>query len=114
MPQRPAPPHLKLLAALPPLSDLLRGSLLQRHTFHPSSVRCSPCSSGQGHLQWVLNVNYPARKNRQTVLHPSQLGQVRRQLANLDRVRKILERICQANLQQLRAQRDQLRSAPRD
>jgi len=104
----------KLLGSLPPLSDLLRGSLLKRHTFHPASANCSTCTSGKGHLQWVLNCNYPGGKNTQIVLHPSQLPQVRRQIANLDRVRVILEKVCAANQQQLRRQRDQLRSAEND
>jgi len=101
----------KVLAALPPLDALLRGSLLERHTFHPSTVSCATCASGQGHLQWVLNVNYPGAKNRQISLHPNQVPQVRRQLQNLDRVRQILEQICELNQQALRPQRDQLRSA---
>jgi hypothetical protein len=104
----------KLPARLPSLDDILRGSLIERHTFHPASVKCSTCASGKGHLQWVLNVNYPGGKNRQIYLHPSQLDQVRRQLANLDRVREILEQRCEANQQQVRAERDRLRSAQRD
>lgn len=103
-----------LLDSLPSLSDLLRGSLLKRHTFHPDSVNCSTCASGKGHLQWVLNCNYPGGKNSQIVLHHSQLSQVRRQIANLDRVRVILERVCSINQQQLRTQRDRLRSAQHD
>jgi hypothetical protein len=101
----------KLLASLPPLDALLRGSLLERHTFHPAAVSCATCASGQGHLQWVLNVNYPGAKNRQLTLHPEQVPHVRRQLQNLERVRQILERICELNQQALRAERDQLRSA---
>lgn len=101
----------KLVAQLPPLDDLLRGSLLERHTFHPSTVSCATCASGKGHHQWVLNVNYPGAKTRQVTLHPAQVAQVRRQIANLDRVRQILERICERNQQQLRQQRDRLRSA---
>src|SRR5438128_869221 len=62
-----------ILAKLPPLEDLLRGSLLQRRTFHPSGVACSTCASGKGHRQWVLNVNYPGGKTRQITLHPDQL-----------------------------------------
>jgi len=100
--------------ALPALDDILRGSLLERHTFHPTSVNCSTCASGKGHLQWVLNVNYPGGRNRQIYLHPFQLDRVRRQLANLDNVRQILEEFCEANQQQLRAERDQLRSARHD
>jgi len=101
----------RLLAQLPPLEDVLRGSLLQRHTFHPAAISCSTCHSGQGHLQWVLNVNYPGGKTRQITLHPKQIAQVRRQIANLDRVRHILEQICESNQQQLYAERKRLRSA---
>ena len=101
----------KLVARLPPLDDLLRGSVLERHTFHPSAVSCATCASGKGHRQWVLNVNYPSAKTRQVMLHPDQVAQVRRQIANLDRARQILEQICEINQQQVRQQRDLLRSA---
>ena len=101
----------KLVALLPRLDDLLRGSVLERHTFHPSAVSCATCARGRGHHQWVLNVNYPGAKTRQITLHPDQVDQVRRQIANLDRVRQILEQICETNQRQLRQQRDILRSA---
>lgn len=104
-------PIHKLVAQLPPLDDLLRGSVLERHTFHPSTVSCATCASGKGHQQWVLNVNYPGAKTRQVTLHPDQVAEVRRQIANLDRARQILEQICEMNQQQLRQQRDLLRSA---
>jgi hypothetical protein len=100
-----------LLAKLPPLQDLLRGSLLERRTFHPSGVACSSCASGKGHRQWVLNVNYPGAKTRQITLHPDQLPQVRRQIANLQRARRILEQICQRNQQRLLAERKLRRRA---
>ena len=112
MPSEPVSPALrKLLAELPPLQDLLRGSLLERRTFHPSGIFCSTCVSGQGHRKWVLNVNYPGGKNRQITLHPDQLAQVRRQIANLTRVRRILEQICECNQQRLGPERNRLRSA---
>jgi|SRR5215467_10819731 len=99
------------LAQLPPLHDLLRGSLLERHTFHPSAVSCATCASGKGHHQWVLNVNYPGAKTRQITLHPDQVPQVRRQIANLDHVRRILEEVCESNQLRLRDERDRLREA---
>jgi hypothetical protein len=99
----------KLLASLPPLHAILRGSLLQRHTFHPSSVSCATCACGKGHLQWVLNVNYPGAKNRQISLHPAQVPEVRQQLENLDRVRQTLEKVCEFNQQRLRQDRAQRR-----
>jgi hypothetical protein len=100
----------KLLAALPPLHLILRGSLLQRRTFHPPSAACSTCAGGKGHTQWVLNVNYPGPKTRQISLHPSQVPTVRQQLHNLDRVRQSLERICEANQELLRQERIRLRN----
>jgi hypothetical protein len=106
-----APGTQRLLAKLPPLDDLLRGSLLERRTFHPSGVSCSTCASGKGHRQWVLNVNYPGGKTRQITLHPDQLSRVRRQIANLARVRGILEQVCEVNQKQLRAERQRQRSA---
>lgn len=104
----------KLLGALPPLQDLLRGSLLDRHTFHPATISCSTCGSGKGHRQWVLNVNYPGGKNRQISLHPQQLTEVRRQIGNLSRLRDTLEQICEINQQILRTERDQLRGEQHD
>lgn len=99
-----------LLASLPPLGAVLRGSLLERHTFHPGSVSCATCAEGQGHLQWVLNVNYPRGKTRQISLHASQLAQVRQQIRNLDQVRRVLEQVCEINQQRLRSERLRLRS----
>jgi hypothetical protein len=104
----------KLLASLPPLDAILRGSLLERHTFHPPAVSCATCASGTGHLQWVLNVNYPGAKNRQISLHPAQVSQVRQQLENLDRVRRILEQVCEVNQRLLRQDRAHRRSQDHD
>jgi uncharacterized protein DUF6788 len=103
----------KLLAGLPPLAEVLRGSLLERHTFHPPTVACATCSKGQGHHQWVLNINYPGGKTRQISLHPDQVAQVRQRIANLDGVRQILEQICEVNQQLLPIEREQQRSAQR-
>src|SRR5207248_1508013 len=91
----------RLLAKLPPLADILRGSLLHRSTFH--SHGCSKCASGRGHPQWVLNVNYPGGKNRQISLRRDQLPQVRLWLRNYRQVKKALESICELNQLSLRA-----------
>lgn len=91
----------RLLASLPPLADILRGSLLHRKTFH--SKGCATCAGGAGHPQWVLNVNYPGGRNRQISLRRDQLPSVRRQLKNFRRLKKLLESICELNLAELRA-----------
>ena len=92
----------QLLARVPALVDVLRGSLLHRTTFH--SRGCSKCASGIGHPQWVLNVNYPGGKNRQISLHRDQLPQVRRWLKNYRQLKKTLEAISELNQRSLRAQ----------
>ncbi len=92
----------RLLARLPSLGDILRGSLLHRRTFH--SHGCSKCARGEGHLQWVLNVNYPGGKNRQISLRRPQLPQVRRWLRNYRQVKKTLEAICELNQLRLRSE----------
>jgi hypothetical protein len=101
----------KLLAGLPPLAGILRGSLLERRTFHPSNIACATCASSKGHRQWVLNINYPGGKTRQISLHPDQVSQVRQRIASLNRVRQILERVCEVNQQRLPLERKQRRSA---
>ena len=100
----------RLLARLPDLGDILRGSLIHRKTFH--SKGCAKCDRGEGHPQWVLNVNYPGGKNRQISLHRHQLAAVRRRLRNLHQVRKVLEAICEFNQLSLRSD-DESRSARR-
>lgn len=100
----------RLLAKIPDLGDILRGSLLHRKTFHSKS--CTKCARGIGHLQWVLNVNYPGGKNRQISLHRSQLPQVRRQLKNFHQLKKSLEAICDFNQLSLRSD-DQSRATRR-
>ena len=96
----------RLLVRLPTLADILRGSLLHRTTFH--SQGCSKCASGQGHPQWVLNVNYPGGKNRQISLRRDQVPQVRLWLKNFRQAKKTLEAVCELNQLSLRA-----KSSPR-
>jgi len=71
----------RLLARPPSFGEILRRSLLQRTTFH--SQGCSKCASGQGHRQWVLNVNYPAAKgdlrtNSPCARHPRRAAPAKR------------------------------------
>jgi uncharacterized protein DUF6788 len=98
----------RLLARLPSLAKIVRGSLLHRTTFH--SKGCSKCASGRGHPQWVLNINYPGGKNRQISLRREQLPQVRLWLKNYRQVKKILEAVCEVNQLSLRTES---RAAPK-
>jgi hypothetical protein len=93
----------KLAAALAGCGDVLRGSLLERTTFH--SGGCPKCARGEGHLQWVLNVNYPGAKNRQLSLPPEQVPQVRQALEHYRQAKETLEAISELNQYVLRLDR---------
>src|SRR5438128_9593754 len=95
----------RLAAALTRGSEALRGSLLQRTTFHSSG--CPKCARGEGHPQWVLNVNYPGAKTRQLSLRPEQVPQVRKALQRYRKVKETLEAISELNQHLLQLQRDE-------
>jgi hypothetical protein len=94
----------KLAATLDHCGDVLRGSLLERTTFHSSG--CPKCVRGEGHPQWVLNVNYPGAKTRQLSLRPEQVPQVRKSLQRYRQAKETLEAISELNQYLLRLDRD--------
>ena len=91
----------QLLRDLPDLSDILRGSLLQRMIRHRQG--CPKCERGEGHPVSVLAVTYPGRRIRHISLSAEQVPQVRRQLDNYQQLKVALEQICELNQQALRA-----------
>jgi hypothetical protein len=90
----------RLAQNLPPLNQILRGSLLHRVNRHKQG--CPKCARGEGHLIWVLTVSYPGKKCKQVCLQPEQLPQVRRWLRNYRKLREQLEAISDLNQQLLR------------
>lgn len=95
----------KLASTLAGSGDVLRGSLLQRTTFHTSG--CPKCARGEGHPQWVLNVNYPGAKTRQLSLRPEQVPDVRKALRSYRQAKETLEAISELNQYLLRLDRDE-------
>src|ERR1700693_1332819 len=95
----------KLAATLTHSGDARRGSLLERTTFHSSG--CPKCVRGEGHPQWVLNVNYPGAKTRQLSLRPKQIAQVRKALQRYRHAKETLEAISELNQYLLRLDRDE-------
>ena len=89
-----------LARELPDLSDILRGSLLERTIRHRQG--CPKCERGEGHPVSVLAVTYPGGGTRQISLRSEQVAQVRRQLDNYHRLKDTLERICELNQEALR------------
>ena len=95
----------KLAATFLDCDDVLRGSLFQRTTFHSSG--CPKCARGEGHPQWVLNVNYPGAKTRQLSLRPDQVPQVRKALQRYRQAKDALEAISEINQYLLRLDREE-------
>src|SRR6202165_3355458 len=103
--ERAAQKRDRLAATLVHCNDFLRGSLLQRTAFHSSG--CLKCVRGEGHPQWVLNVNYPGAKTRQLSLRPEQVPQVRKALQRYPQAKETLEAISELNQYLLRLERGQ-------
>ena len=99
----------QLLTRLTGLGSVLRGSLLERTTYHSSG--CPKCARGEGHPQWVLNVGYPGGKTRQLSLRSGQVPQVRQALEQYRQVKETLEAISELNQQLLRLDRDEARTS---
>jgi uncharacterized protein DUF6788 len=96
----PARKRAQLLRELPDLGDILRGSLLRRTIRHRQG--CPKCDRGEGHPVSVLAVSYSGRRNRQISLRSDQVPEVRRQLDNFQRLKAMLEELCELNQQDLR------------
>ncbi len=90
----------RLAHELPPLSEIVRGSLLQRTIRHRSG--CPKCARGEGHRVWVLTVGYAGGKTKQISLRPEQRDQVERWLNNYQDLKAKLESICELNHKLLR------------
>jgi hypothetical protein len=88
----------KLVDRLPVTGDILRGSLLTR------AIRnhAKGCASGEGHPLAVLTVSYPGGRTRQFSLRPERVAEVRRWLANYQKLKAALEAICELNHNLLR------------
>jgi len=92
----------ELVRDLPDLTDILRGSLLQRTIRH--RIGCPKCARGEGHPVAVLAVSYPGSRIRQISLRKDQILEVQRRLGNFHRLKAGLEQICELNQKTLRAE----------
>jgi hypothetical protein len=104
----------RMLAGLPDLRQIVRGSLFKRTIRHRQG--CPKCEAGEGHPMWILTVGYRGGRTRQLSLHAEQVPQVRTWLANYRKSKAALEKICELNQQLLRPEpsRPSARKAPRD
>jgi hypothetical protein len=91
----------RLVARLPMTGELLRGSLLER-TIRNHARNCAKCASGEGHRLSVLTVSYPGGRTRQLSLRSEMVPVVRRWLTNYQRLKEVVEAICEINHDLLR------------
>jgi hypothetical protein len=90
-----------LLRQLPPLTAVLRGSLIERYK------RCGKpgchCASGPGHgPKYYLSVSYPGGPPHVEYVPQAYYAQITACLANYHRAREIVEQICEINRELLR------------
>jgi hypothetical protein len=89
-------------ARLPDATQVLRGSLLHRVIRHRTG--CAVCDRGEGHPAAVLAVGYPGGRTRQISLRKEQVPHAKRCLANYQKLKAAIEKICELNQQLLRAE----------
>ena len=90
----------KLVGKLPVTGELLRGSLLERTIRHTKD--CPKCARGEGHRVFVLTVSYGGGRTRQFSVRRERVTEVRRLLANYQKLKKAIEGICELNHELLR------------
>ncbi len=93
-----------LVKLLPPLGDILRGSLIERY------VTCGnpacKCARGERHGPvWYLTVTLGRGRTKGGLVAADQLAQVQHWIANYHQVREHLERISEINRELLRRTR---------
>src|SRR5471030_3500031 len=90
-----------LLRQLPPLKEILRGSLIERYK------RCGrpgcKCADGPGHgPKYYLSVSHPGLRTQMDYVPQADYTDVTERLANYHRDREIIEEICEINRELLR------------
>lgn len=95
--------RLRVLAALPPLEEILRGSVFVR------SLRCGKagcrCASGEGHHAVYLSVTLPGGRTEQVSLPPELVRTAKQWVKNYTLWWRAVEELSAINRQVLRQRR---------
>jgi hypothetical protein len=95
-----------LTKQLPPLNEILRGSLMERY-LTCGNPDCK-CARGQRHGPiWYLSVTLDQSHRSGSTVRPEQVEQVRRWIENYHQVKERLEKISDINRELLRRQKKQ-------
>ena len=85
-----------LTRQLPPLKAILRGSLIERYK-RCGNPNCH-CAKGRGHgPKYYLSVSFPRQRPQMDYVPQELYEQANTSLADFQRVREILEEICEIN-----------------
>ena len=86
---------------LPPLTAVLRGSLIER--YKPCGKPGCHCAAGPGHgPKYYLSISYPSGPPHVEYVPQASYAQITEFLANYHRAREIVEQICEINRELLR------------
>jgi hypothetical protein len=95
-----------LTKLLPPLREILRGSLMERY-LTCGNPGCK-CARGERHGPiWYLSVTLSQFRRRSQTVPPDQVEQVRRWIQNYHQVKERLEQVSDINRELLRRQKKQ-------
>lgn len=93
----------RAVTGLPPLADVLRGSVVVR------SLRCGKagcrCADGEGHRATYLSVTFAGGRTQQISVPPELVPLVERQVANYHAWWNAIEKVSAINRELLRAER---------
>jgi len=93
----------RAVAGLPPLGEVLRGSVVDR------SLRCGKpscrCVEGEGHRATYLSVTFPGGRTEQISVPPGLISLVERQVANYRAWWNAIEEVSAINRELLRIER---------
>lgn len=102
-----------LTKVLPPLGEVLRGSLMERYMTCGNSD-CK-CARGERHGPvWYLSVTLDQSHRTGRTVPPEQVDQVRRWIENYRQVKERLEKISDINRELLRRQKSKNKPKKRD
>lgn len=91
----------QLLRQLPPLDRLLRGSLIER--YKPCGKAGCKCARGPGHgPKYYLSVSHPGLRPQMDYVPQDFRLQVTESLTHYQRLRQVIEEICEINGELLR------------
>jgi hypothetical protein len=97
-----------LTKVLPPLGEVLRGSLMERY-LTCGNPDCK-CARGERHGPvWYLSVTLDQTHRSGCTVPPDQVEQVRQWIANYHRVKENLEKISDINRELMRRQKEKAR-----